>query len=345
MDQTYIEVIRNFLDSHVDDVLAWYAAKMQHMTSLEPEDFDDRTDYLLANKTYEGISKLVKIKPQEFVERIADLDKEVRQLCIQAAEEAQRQAQIAYQKGNTAESQGNTAETKGNTAQAQGNTAQQKGNTAESQGNVAEQKGNAAATATVGAEKVNASLSGYTVTVTDRTGTSRSVDIGFEMYRTYETVAAMNADAANVPQGKFVIIATTDKTSTDNAKMYCKNSQGSFTFLCDLDQASSEAWAEWLNTQKPLIEAATALANTKAQYAETQGDRAKGYNDHPWEIRQDGYIWVWDEASQRMSKTNKMIISFDELTEEQKEELIRTFYESLVFASQQTCMDIIDELQ
>ena len=43
MDQTYIEVIRNFLDSHVDDVLAWYAAKMQHMTSLEPEDFDDRT--------------------------------------------------------------------------------------------------------------------------------------------------------------------------------------------------------------------------------------------------------------------------------------------------------------
>lgn len=90
---------------------------------------------------------------------------------------------------------------------------------------------------------------------------------------------------------------------------------------------------------------AAALANTKAQYAETQGDRGKGYNDHPWEIRNDGYIYVWDETTEQMVRTNKMIIDFEDLTEEQKEELIRTFYESLVFASQQTCMDIIDELQ
>lgn len=170
--------------------------------------------------------------------------------------------------------------------------------------------------ATAGAENVNAGIQGFTVTITDRNGVSRSVDIGFDIYRTYPSVAAMNADAANVPQGKFVIIATTDKTSEDNAKMYVKNSQGSFSFLCDLDQASSSAWSDWLNNMKPAIEQATtdannaaanannkaalandkaslanekaALANEKAAYANNQGDYAKAqgdyakeWNDHP----------------------------------------------------------------
>ena len=174
----------------------------------------------------------------------------------------------------------------------------------------------AAEDATAGAENVNAGIQGFTVTITDRNGVSRSVDIGFNIYRTYASVAAMNADAANVQQGKFVIIATTDKTSEDNAKMYVKNSQGSFSFLCDLDQASSAAWADWLNNMKPAIEQATtdannaaanannkaalandkaglanekaALANEKAAYAKTegdyakaQGDYAKDWNDHP----------------------------------------------------------------
>ena len=139
----------------------------------------------------------------------------------------------------------------------------------------------AAQGATAGAENVNAGIQGFTVTITDRNGVSRSVDIGFEIYRTYPSVAAMNADAANVPQGKFVIIATTDKTSEDNAKMYVKNSQGSFTFLCDLDQASSAAWADWLNNMKPAIEQATTNANNaatnannKATLAQTAADNA-----------------------------------------------------------------------
>lgn len=174
----------------------------------------------------------------------------------------------------------------------------------------------AAEDATAGAENVNAGIQGFTVTITDRNGVSRSVDIGFDIYRTYASVAAMNADAANVQQGKFVIIATTDKTSEDNAKMFVKNSQGSFSFLCDLDQASSAAWADWLNNMKPAIEQATtdannaaanannkaalandkaglanekaALANEKAAYANSQGDYAKAqgdyakeWNDHP----------------------------------------------------------------
>ena len=135
-----------------------------------------------------------------------------------------------------------------------------------------------ALTATTYAERVNADLVGLTVTITDRNGTQKSVDIGFEIYRTYVSVAAMNADAANVPQGKFVVIATQSATDPDNAKMYCKNSQGSFTFLCDLDQASAAAWADWLDTMKPQIEAAIAQAASDHTRANT--DHSTATSDH-----------------------------------------------------------------
>lgn len=135
--------------------------------------------------------------------------------------------------------------------------------------------------ATEGALRVNADLTGMTVTITNRNGQAKSVNIGFEIYRTYSSVSAMNADASNVPDGRFVMIATNDPTDPENARLYAKNSSGGFTFLSDLDQASSEAWADWLNNQKPLIEQATAdandaatLANTKAGIAQTAADNA-----------------------------------------------------------------------
>ena len=128
------------------------------------------------------------------------------------------------------------------------------------------------------AENVNADLTGLVVTITDRYGVSRSVDIGFEMFRTYPSVAAMNADAPNVPQGKFVIIATQDPTSEDNAKMYCKNSQGSFTFLSDLDQASSSAFADWLDNYKPVIEADHTRAD--GDHTRAESDHSRAENDH-----------------------------------------------------------------
>jgi hypothetical protein len=223
-----------------------------------------------------------------------------------------------------------------------------------------------------GAENLNAQLIGMTVSITNRQGQTSSVDIGFEMYRTYTSVAAMNADAANVPQGKFVMIATTDPTSADNAKLYCKNSQGGFTFLSDLDQASSSAWADWLNNMKPLIEAdhqqagtdhqtavsdhstassdhSTASSDHTASVAATnaansEANRAKGYNDHPWELRNDGYIWVWDEDTQTMVQTTKMIVQWNDLTPAQQQAIIDQIAQDIVFASVQTCEDIIDEL-
>lgn len=191
------------------------------------------------------------------------------------------------------------------TATSDANTAASNANTKAGQ---AESAAQAAAAATTEAEHVNAGLQGMTVTITDRNGVSRSVDIGFGIWDTYGSIAEMNADAVNVPQGKFVVIATTDPTSTENAQMYVRNSSSAaqpFGFLCDLDQASSAAWADWLNNMKPAIQQATqdaedaaALANEKAALAANEANRAKNLNDHPSYIGPDDYWYLWNYDSQ-----------------------------------------------
>ena len=63
---------------------------------------------------------------------------------------------------------------------------------------------------------------------------------GFEIYKTYRSVAAMNADAANVPDGKFVIIETGNTNDPDNSKLYVRTVDGEapFEFVTDLSGAS-----------------------------------------------------------------------------------------------------------
>ena len=59
---------------------------------------------------------------------------------------------------------------------------------------------------------------------------------GFSIYKTYASIAAMNTDAANVPEGKFVIITSTVEEE-DNAKLFCKNATG-FSFVTDMSGAT-----------------------------------------------------------------------------------------------------------
>ena len=153
--------------------------------------------------------------------------------------------------------------------------------------------------ATDGAERVNATLVGMTITITDRNGDSRQTDIGFDIYNTYATRTAMMADAANVPKGKFVMIATdkgVDPTQPigpdnppdpDNATLWGRNAYAAddpdpehlpFTFLSDLDQASSSAWADWMENWKPIIEADHATAQSDHTTAGTDHTRAE--SDH-----------------------------------------------------------------
>lgn len=58
---------------------------------------------------------------------------------------------------------------------------------------------------------------------------------GFSIFKTYASIAAMNADKANVQQGKFVLIASNTE-DVDNAKLYVKGATD-FTFLTDLSGA------------------------------------------------------------------------------------------------------------
>ena len=62
------------------------------------------------------------------------------------------------------------------------------------------------------------------------TGAKGATGDGFSIYKSYSSIASMNADAANVPTGKFVIITTGNKSDPDNGKLYIKNSSGGFTF-------------------------------------------------------------------------------------------------------------------
>ena len=142
-----------------------------------------------------------------------------------------------------------------------------------------------AETATAAAERVNAQLNGMTVSVTNRNGVTTSVNIGFEITEdhVYPTKSAMLADAAKVPAGKFCMIATIDPTSPDNAQLWSRNSSPAtsdhpFTFLSDLDQASSSAWADWLNSMKPQIESKISQAETDHGIAESDHTRAE--QDH-----------------------------------------------------------------
>ncbi len=55
----------------------------------------------------------------------------------------------------------------------------------------------------------------------------------FAIYKTYNSIADMQADANNVPEGKLVVIASVSETDPDDGKLFVKNGQG-FTFLVNL---------------------------------------------------------------------------------------------------------------
>lgn len=59
---------------------------------------------------------------------------------------------------------------------------------------------------------------------------------GFSIFRTYESIAAMNADKANVPEGKFVLINTGSVEDPDTARLYVKG-PADFDFLVDMSGA------------------------------------------------------------------------------------------------------------
>ena len=111
------------------------------------------------------------------------------------------------------------------------------------------------------------------------------------------------------------------------------------------------------NTKAGLANDAATLANTKAGYAETQGDYAKAQGDimKAWNEHQpyigDGttgdadywYIWV-NGAYVKSVYAKGDDLHYDEMTQQEKDDLAARAAQSLLSASIQTCEDIIDEL-
>jgi len=166
-------------------------------------------------------------------------------------------------------------------------TATQTANTAAAN---ADAKAAVADTAAAGAANVNATLEGSVIIVTDRAGVEHRTNLEIGIYATFTSVADMNAHAVSVPEGKLVVIATSDPTSQENARLYIRNSLAAtaaepFDFLCDLDQASAAAWADWLNNMKPQIEDVIETAGTDHNQAvsdhnQAVGDHSIAYTDH-----------------------------------------------------------------
>lgn len=90
----------------------------------------------------------------------------------------------------------------------------------------------------------------YTITFTNGGTTTFTAPIGpqgakgdtgepFAIYKTYTSVTAMNADAANVPDGRFVLIETGNVDDEDNSKLYVRTVGGAvdFQFVTDLSGA------------------------------------------------------------------------------------------------------------
>ena len=73
------------------------------------------------------------------------------------------------------------------------------------------------------------------VQLSEITGPQGPAGEGFAIYKTYASVEAMEADAANVEEGKFVMISSTEE-DPDNAKLYVKAESG-FNFVTDLSGA------------------------------------------------------------------------------------------------------------
>jgi hypothetical protein len=71
---------------------------------------------------------------------------------------------------------------------------------------------------------------------TGATGPQGPAGEAFSIYKVYASISAMNADAANVPEGKFVLISSTVE-DPDNAKLYVKNNLGSFNYVTDMSGA------------------------------------------------------------------------------------------------------------
>lgn len=310
------EKIWQYLDSHRQEFLDYWAAHLKDASQVELVAFDnDKMKGVLMSFDWQGVKKVVAVTPENLLAQLAGLDEAVRQRCLTAAQAAEDGASLANTQGNYAKAQGNRVDSalSDYTSLKEQVTAQ--GNTAEAQGTRAQ-------------------------------GIYDTVSNWFTSFKSTAEAwyAAFKSECEN-----WLLARKTEWTVfyTDGVVPEWANLKGQAQ---NATQAASDAAslanekASLANSKAGEAELAAALATRNAGFAQTEGSRAKGYNDHPWALGDDGFIYVWNENTDSMVKTNKMIISFNDLTESQRQSMIDQFYAGLVFASKETCETIVEEL-
>lgn len=176
---------------------------------------------------------------QDKADEVTELQEQWSEAETQRAQ-AERGRVTAEQTRQTAEGQRNTSEQQRQTNEQARSNAEALRVQAESQRQQAFQTAiSNAEQATLEAENVNAQLSSdggaVILTITNRQGNQTSKEVGFRIYKTYPSVAAMNADLANVEEGRFVMIAGSTQ-DVDTGKLYVRGANA-FTFITDLSGA------------------------------------------------------------------------------------------------------------
>lgn len=106
-DFTENERIREWLDSHMQEFLDYFAAQAKDASQVEQVGYDsDRHTGMLMVYTWQGVTKIVQVTPQTLLEGLSGLDEEIRNLCINAANRANTAAGVAEDKGDYAKEQG-----------------------------------------------------------------------------------------------------------------------------------------------------------------------------------------------------------------------------------------------
>lgn len=217
----------------------------------------------------------------------------------------------AEQQGNKAQAQGEKTEQQGNAAEAQGAVAMQQGETAEAQGNAAETKGNTAQQQGETAERQGNVAEGKGNTAQQQGNTAQEQG---------EAAEAQGNTAQN-------------KGSIAEQKGNAAEQQGNTA-----------------ETQGNTAQQKGNAAEANGLFAQQQGSIAKNMNDHPPYIGDDNYWHVWDYDGQQYRResyargADGADLNYDDMTDEEKEDLAGRAASQMLRASVETCEAVIDEL-
>lgn len=140
---------------------------------------------------------------------------------------------------------------------------------------------------------------------------------------------------------------TTDVEDLEDRGETVIEDAGSATSLANSAAGRAETAAESANSAATSASNQGDYAKDQGDYAKDQGDYAKNMSEHPAYIGEDNYWYLWDYATQKYVKDSSAKgddLHYEEMTEQEKEDLARRVLETLAFASDDTCEDIINEL-